>query len=75
MTKAAAPAELEAEGTRGGKRENAGRPPVENPRNIPYQLRLTKDEREKLDRVAAAAGMAPSDWLRDRINKAKDPMA
>lgn len=70
-----AQAQQEAESTRGGKRKGAGRPPEENPRNVAYPLRLTKAEREKLDRVAAAAGMAPADWLRDRIQRAKDPLA
>lgn len=73
--KAATPATPELEGGRGGARKNAGRKPIENPRNLPYQLRLTQTERDKLDRVAAAAGQAPADWLRDRIERAKDPLA
>jgi len=74
MTKAKQ-AEQEAKSNRGGQRDGAGRPPVENPRNIPYQLRLSQDERDKLDRVADAAGMTTADWLRERIRKAKDPAA
>ena len=71
----APPLAAEVKSSRGGDRVGAGRPPVENPRNIPYQLRLTQGERDKLDRVAAAAGQAPADWLRDRIARAKDPLA
>lgn len=52
---------------RGGARENAGRPPIENPRDKVYQLRLNQDERDKLDALGGAA------WLRERIKLARTP--
>lgn len=69
MTKAAMTQATKS--NQGGAREGAGRPPVENPRNIPYQLRLTQEERDKLDELAGGAGMTPADWLRERIRLAK----
>jgi uncharacterized protein (DUF1778 family) len=33
-------------------------------------LRLRKDERAKLDRLANQAGVTPTRWLRDRIEEA-----
>ena len=54
-------------GGRGGYRENAGRPPAENPRNVSFPIRLTQDERDKLARLGGAA------WIRERIKLAKDP--
>lgn len=67
--------------SRGGEREGAGRPPIDNPRNVVYQLRLTADERAELEALALVAGMGleagvtPSDWLRERIRLAKKPDA
>lgn len=57
----------EAERTRGGFREGAGRPPAENPKNVVFQIRLTADERAKLGRLGGA------EWIRDRIKLAREP--
>jgi hypothetical protein len=78
MTKDEAPA---ADATRGGQREGAGRPPVENPRNVVFQLRMTKDERDKLDRLALVASMGldhkseitPAEWLRALVAVSPEP--
>jgi hypothetical protein len=59
---------------RGGARENAGRPPSDNPRNVNFPLRLNAEERAKLDRLGAAADMTGAAWIRECINLAPDPL-
>lgn len=40
---------------------------------VPITVRLTRPQREKLDRLGGEAGGAQ--WIRDRIDEAEDPAA
>lgn len=49
-----------------------GRPALAaDEQTVPITVRLTRPQREKLDRLGGEAGGAQ--WIRDRIDKAKDP--
>ena len=57
---------------RGGARPGAGRPSGEDaPLTIPKRMWLTDAQNEKLEQVAAAAGMSASLWLRRHIEQAQ----
>jgi hypothetical protein len=48
----------------------AGRPNIQgtgNERNIPFRIKLTQAERDRLDELAEDAGCTPSQYVRDRI--------
>lgn len=46
-----------------------GRPPSKNPHSTEYQLRLTKEEAEKLEYCARETGLTKADVLRLGIDK------
>lgn len=53
--------------SRGGPGRGQGRPPVrEGEETMSVSLRMTKAQREKLERLGGAK------WVRDRIDKAKE---
>lgn len=53
---------------RGGPGRGQGRPPVKaGEETVTISLRLTKAQREKLERLGGAK------WVRDRIDRAKEP--
>ncbi|MNK59165.1 hypothetical protein D3C87_782650 [compost metagenome] len=52
----------------GGKRPGSGRKPLqEGVPTIPTMIRLTEPQRDKLKRLGGAT------WVRDKIDKAKEP--
>lgn len=56
--------------TRGGVGRGQGRPPVKvGEETVTVSLRMTKAQREKLERLGGAK------WVRDRIDRAKEPNA
>ena len=56
--------------TRGGPGRGQGRPPVKaGEETITISLRMTPAQREKLERLGGAK------WVRDRIDRAKEPNA
>jgi hypothetical protein len=49
-----------------------GRPPLENPETERYELRLSKDRRERWEAAAGKAGKALAAWIKavcDRASK------
>ena len=55
---------------RGGPGRGQGRPPVKaGEETITISLRMTLSQREKLERLGGAK------WVRDRIDRAKEPNA
>jgi hypothetical protein len=53
---------------RGGSGRGQGRKPVkQGEETVTLSLRVTVEQREKLERLGGAA------WVRDRIDKAKEP--
>jgi len=57
-----------SEAKRGGTGRGQGRKPLkEGQETVTLSIRLTVAQREKLERLGGAA------WLRDRIDKAKEP--
>jgi hypothetical protein len=57
-----------SEAKRGGPGRGQGRKPLkEGQATVTLSVRLTVAQREKLERLGGAA------WLRDRIDKAKEP--
>jgi len=57
-----------SEAKRGGPGRGQGRKPLkEGQETVTLSVRLTVAQREKLERLGGAA------WLRDRIDKAKEP--
>lgn len=56
--------------TRGGPGRGQGRPPVKaGEETLTVSLRMTPAQREKLERLGGAK------WVRDRIDRAKEPNA
>jgi hypothetical protein len=52
--------------SRGGARENAGRPPlVEGEQTVPVTIRMTTSQRQRLEELGGA------DWVRRQIDKHK----
>jgi hypothetical protein len=49
---------------RGGKRENAGRKKIEDPRDIKFMVRLTQTEKTLLVHKAQTLKMSVSEYLR-----------
>jgi hypothetical protein len=59
---------METSKKHGGAREGGGRPPIKDgEQSIPVMIRMTESQKEKLKRL----GGPP--WVRDRIDKAKEP--
>ena len=57
-------------GKRGGPGSGQGRPPVKaGEETLTVSLRMTPAQREKLERLGGAK------WVRDRIDRAKEPNA
>lgn len=53
---------------RGGAREGAGRKPLDpEGATVPVTIRMTGDQRDKLARLGGAK------WVRERIDRAKEP--
>lgn len=56
------------ESKRGGPNRGQGRPPVkQGEETVTVSLRMTPAQREKLGRLGGAG------WVRDRIDRAKEP--
>jgi len=56
------------ENTRGGPGRGQGRKPVkQGEETVTVSLRMTRAQREKLARLGGA------EWVRDRVDKAKEP--
>lgn len=53
--------------THGGRREGAGRPVAEEPRDVVVRVRLTADERAWVERLATRYGHTLSEWIRLRV--------
>jgi hypothetical protein len=59
---------MEAKKTHGGARPGGGRKPLQpGAVTVPVMVKMTEPQKEKLKRL----GGAP--WVRDRIDKAKEP--
>lgn len=54
---------------RGGAREGAGRPPVENPRDKNFTMRVTGDELEEIHSFGGA------EWVREQLAKERKARA
>ncbi len=44
-----------------------GRPTIADPRAVTFRLRLTPDERDRLNKLAEESGQTPSQFVRDRV--------
>lgn len=47
-----------------------GRPPIENPEDERYELRLSKDRRVRYETAAAKAGKALATWIKAVLDRA-----
>jgi len=55
---------------KGGKRKGAGRPfgsKIENPRAVIRQIRWTADEWRRVEALAMAEGLRPSEFIRQKV--------
>ena len=52
---------------RGGARQGAGRPPVENPRRNILSVALTNEEVRKIKEAAKAENKLQSEYVRNKI--------
>lgn len=46
-----------------------GRPPVENPKELQYRLRMTKEDAQKLEYCCKATGKTKAEVLRDGLER------
>ena len=44
-----------------------GRPPIENPKDLQYRLRMTKEDAEKLDYCCKQTGKTKAEVLREGL--------
>ena len=59
---------------RGGPGRRQGRKPLEEGvPTIPVTIRMTATQKDKLGRLGEALGDTGAQWVRDRIDKAREP--
>lgn len=51
------------------KKSNMGRPKTENPRNERLNIRLTKEEKEKIQKKAKESGKSLTDYVVEKLLK------
>lgn len=61
-------------GIRGGSRKNAGRKPlVEGSQTVVLTIRMAETQKDKLGKLATHEGVTEAEWIRKRIDRAKEP--
>ena len=59
---------------RGGAGRGQGRPPVKAGEvSVTVCLRMTEGQRDKLERLGKAEGSGKAEWMRQKIDRAKEP--
>lgn len=53
----------------------AGRPPIDNPRNVSLNLRLTKDESERIKECASRLNLTRTDTIMKGIEMVEEFLA
>ena len=54
----------------GMEKRPRGRPPIENPEDERYELRLSKERRERYEAAARRAGQALATWIKAVLDRA-----
>lgn len=61
-------------GIRGGSRKGSGRKPLkEGAATVVVTVRMVEEQKAKLERLATHEGVTEAEWVRRKIDRAKEP--